>query len=259
MKAAIGIRSHGKTTNPFGLVHSWSAISLVSSLAIVLFGQPFSFAGNTLPTKGKPLQGTVSNANLVGCEQSVNVLLKSGIEKYQAGDELGAENIFKQVIAKDRQNANAYFNLGVICEHRGDLQSALNYYELGSKANPNDQQMAQARSQLLGQLAGMGGSPLSERTAQSAQINNQLSADEMPPKAPSIASQLARNRFAANLPVRTQTVHALANNNHAQASINQDPGIGTGTGKALLRTAVGVAARSFHVDTCGLCGLLHRW
>ena len=64
--------------------------------------------------------------------------LKRAISLYSKGDTVAAEQAFKQVVAMDNKNADAYFNLGVIAESKGDLQAALMNYRSAYHLRPTD-------------------------------------------------------------------------------------------------------------------------
>ncbi len=59
-----------------------------------------------------------------------------------------AEGLFKQVLLSDPRNADAYYNLGVIAEGRGDLQSALHNYQRAASLDPGDSELARAVASL---------------------------------------------------------------------------------------------------------------
>jgi tetratricopeptide (TPR) repeat protein len=200
-------------------------------------------------------------------EASVNLQLKGGIAKWRSGDEAGAEKIFEEIVSKDKGNADAYYNLGVIAERNGNLDLALKYYRKAHQVNPDDRQIELAESQVQAGLANQRARLFSERTVPRMPGFNQVDMNEMPPKAPPVAvsAQFARTHFAITPPQKTQAFHVPATPllaSQAQADPQRTKTLGRKS-KQLLRVAAGVAATAaaayFHVDTCSLCGgMLHR-
>jgi tetratricopeptide (TPR) repeat protein len=64
--------------------------------------------------------------------------LREALELYSQGKVDQAESAFKRVLAADKQNADANFNLGAIEEGKGNLNDALRYYKQAQKTSPND-------------------------------------------------------------------------------------------------------------------------
>jgi tetratricopeptide (TPR) repeat protein len=71
-------------------------------------------------------------------------MLRQAMSLYQSGKTPEAERMFKSILAMDFRNADAYYNLGVIAEGKGDLNSALNNYKAASNINPNDSDLKDA-------------------------------------------------------------------------------------------------------------------
>ncbi|MBS1990956.1 MAG: tetratricopeptide repeat protein [Cyanobacteria bacterium SZAS LIN-3] len=63
------------------------------------------------------------------------------MQLYTDGKVDQAEQAFRKIISNDPNNADAYYNLGVIAEGRGDLKSALNDYRQAQRINPQDQDL----------------------------------------------------------------------------------------------------------------------
>jgi len=78
--------------------------------------------------------------------------LKQAVALYGKGDMQGAEVSFKRVLTIDSQNADAYYNLGVIAESRSDLQSALSNYRAALNIHPNDQDLKNAVTSVQGKI-----------------------------------------------------------------------------------------------------------
>lgn len=80
-------------------------------------------------------------------------LLDQAMQLYSQGKTAEAENAFKRVLASDSKSVDAYFNLGVIAEGRGDNQEALRNYEAAYRLNPNDSEIKSARDGLKDKIA----------------------------------------------------------------------------------------------------------
>jgi len=63
------------------------------------------------------------------------------MQLYTDGKVDQAEQAFRKIIANDPNNGDAYYNLGVIAEGRGDLKSALNDYRQAQRISPQDQDL----------------------------------------------------------------------------------------------------------------------
>jgi Flp pilus assembly protein TadD len=63
---------------------------------------------------------------------------------YSQGHMAEAEQAFKHVLTLDYRNADAYYNLGVIAESRGDLQGALSNYQRAANLKPADSELVDA-------------------------------------------------------------------------------------------------------------------
>jgi tetratricopeptide (TPR) repeat protein len=63
---------------------------------------------------------------------------------YSQGHMAEAEQAFKHVLTLDYRNADAYYNLGVIAESRGDLQGALGHYQRAANLKPADSELGDA-------------------------------------------------------------------------------------------------------------------
>lgn len=80
-------------------------------------------------------------------------LLDQAMQLYSQGRTSEAESAFKRVLASDAKSVDAYFNLGVIAESRGDTQEALKNYEAAYRLNPGDAEIKSARDALKGRIA----------------------------------------------------------------------------------------------------------
>lgn len=64
--------------------------------------------------------------------------LADAMQLYQAGKLPQAEAAFRKILASDPNNGDAYYNLGVIAEGKGDLNGALSNYRSALNINPQD-------------------------------------------------------------------------------------------------------------------------
>ena len=79
--------------------------------------------------------------------------LREAAALYSQGRVDDAERAFKHVLTLDIRSTDAYFNLGVIAENRGDFQSALNNYQVASRINPDDPELRDAVTAVQGKIA----------------------------------------------------------------------------------------------------------
>ena len=79
--------------------------------------------------------------------------LHQAMALYQQGDLPQAEKAFHRVLAIDPRNSDAYYNLGVIAEGHGDLQTALSNYQAAYNVNPNDSDLRSAVSAVQNKIA----------------------------------------------------------------------------------------------------------
>lgn len=80
------------------------------------------------------------------------MLLKAGARIHQQGNSAQAENLFRQAIALDPTNADAYFNIGALAEGKGDLVTALGHYRAGLALRQNDPELKEAVRSIEGKL-----------------------------------------------------------------------------------------------------------
>jgi tetratricopeptide (TPR) repeat protein len=80
------------------------------------------------------------------------MLLKAGARLHQQGNQNQAERLFRQAIALDPNNADAYFNLGALAEGHGDLVNALGHYRAGLALRGNDPELKEAVASVEGKL-----------------------------------------------------------------------------------------------------------
>ena len=98
------------------------------------------------------------------------------MQLYTDGKVDQAEHAFRKIIANDPNNSDAYYNLGVIAEGRGDLKSALNDYRQAQRINPQDQDLRDTVTSVANKVA-----------ANDRNVASNTSSDA-PPKAPGAKS-----------------------------------------------------------------------
>ncbi|MBZ0186693.1 MAG: tetratricopeptide repeat protein, partial [Candidatus Obscuribacterales bacterium] len=69
-------------------------------------------------------------------------LLEQAMSDYSRGNSEAAMKGFKNVLKQDPDNVDAYFNLGVIAESKGNKIEALRYYENASRLSPVDSELS---------------------------------------------------------------------------------------------------------------------
>jgi tetratricopeptide (TPR) repeat protein len=79
--------------------------------------------------------------------------LQQATTLYQQGKTDQAEAAFRHVLTLNVRCVDAYYNLGVIAETRGDFQSALNNYQVASRLNPDDSELHEAVNAVQGKIA----------------------------------------------------------------------------------------------------------
>jgi tetratricopeptide (TPR) repeat protein len=71
-------------------------------------------------------------------------LLCEGVRFYAIGDWQDAQRIFEQVAKLYPENADAYFNLGALCESKSEFALAASYYKQALKQKPFDLEIQKA-------------------------------------------------------------------------------------------------------------------
>jgi len=82
--------------------------------------------------------------------------LHEALELYSQGKIDQAESAFKRVLATDKQNADANYNLGAIAEGKGNLNEALKYYKAAQRTSPGDSDINSAVSSIQSKLGSSG-------------------------------------------------------------------------------------------------------
>jgi len=71
-------------------------------------------------------------------------VLRFGALKHAQGKFDEADTAFRQVLARDPNNVDAFYNLGSLAERRGDLIAALSHYRAAQALKPSDHQISVA-------------------------------------------------------------------------------------------------------------------
>jgi len=106
-------------------------------------GPPSAPDINALNDRPKP-STDIDALKAAGTTDKAKGLLRQALQLYSTGQISEAEATFKRVLAVDRDNTDAYFNLGAIAESRGDFEGALAYYQEAVRTNPNDTELQNA-------------------------------------------------------------------------------------------------------------------
>lgn len=115
---------------------------------------PPQAAGFDAPASGPPGHPAVEPEQAWAGLEAANPgdLLKQGIEKFKAGQLDDAEQLFHRVIAYDRNNVHALYNLGAIAEWREQLAEAQDYYRLALSVNPGDREIQAAADEVAREM-----------------------------------------------------------------------------------------------------------
>lgn len=102
-------------------------------------------------------------------------LIQRAMQQYQSGDVATAEKTFKRALSIDKNNADAYFNLGVLYEGKGDLNQALDNYSKAQALNPRDSELKDTVQSLRTKIAQQQSAKIAEaRQAAEQQRGEQL-------------------------------------------------------------------------------------
>ena len=79
-----------------------------------------------------------------GAQDDEKAVLKNAMQLYAHGQTDQAEREFRKVLSMNSRSVDAYYNLGVIAEAKGDLSGAMNYYRSASNFSPGDNDLREA-------------------------------------------------------------------------------------------------------------------
>jgi Tfp pilus assembly protein PilF len=79
-----------------------------------------------------------SSANTSGQTGAVGDLLSTGIRQAEAKQFAQAQTTFRDVLALDPGNYDAWYNLGLIAQTQNDPKAAISDYQQALKSNPRD-------------------------------------------------------------------------------------------------------------------------
>lgn len=110
--------------------------------------------------------------------------LEEAMRLYSEGKLDDAEAAFHAIIARDSQNADAYYNLGVIQEGRSDFAGALSNYRRAQSLNPQESDYRQAVSALELKLGPAFSDKNSAKHSVAHNTGTTKPAEALPPLAP---------------------------------------------------------------------------
>ncbi|MBU6450666.1 MAG: tetratricopeptide repeat protein [Cyanobacteria bacterium REEB67] len=124
-------------------------------------------SGKTASAPAYKAKGADSYAAADGAPQDNSQAVADAMQLYTDGKVDKAEQAFRKIISNDPNNADAYYNLGVIAEGRGDLKAALADYRQAQRINPQDQDLRDTVTSVANKLSsgqrgaagGKGGAP----------------------------------------------------------------------------------------------------
>lgn len=96
--------------------------------------------------------GNDVDSNYGSGQPDSSAALADAMQLYQAGKVPQAEAAFRKILAGDPNNGDAYYNLGVIAEGKGDLNAALSNYRSALNINPQDTDLQSAVAAVQGKL-----------------------------------------------------------------------------------------------------------
>ncbi len=148
--------------NLFGKVHSGTTASRITEISKALGGakndnlllpamapQLDTSSGNDIHSAPSAARDSYSSDSpITASGDAEKETLRSAMRLYTQGRTDEAEKQFRKVLTINKNSSDAYYNLGVIAEGRGDLQGALNSYRSAARINPSDTDLANAISSL---------------------------------------------------------------------------------------------------------------
>lgn len=149
--------------NLFGKVHSGSTASRITEISKALGGaandnlllpamapQLDTSSGNVVHSAPSSSRDNYSSDDspITASGDAEKETLRNAMRLYTQGKTDEAEKQFRKALTINKNSADAYYNLGVIAEGKGDLQGALNSYRSAARINPSDTDLASAISSL---------------------------------------------------------------------------------------------------------------
>jgi tetratricopeptide (TPR) repeat protein len=110
-------------------------------------------SGSASKSSSSPGSGGSSQDSSSPANEASKQALRNATNLYQQGKMDEAERAFKHVLTLDTKSVDAYFNLGVLAETRGDYSSALNNYQIASRLNPDDAELRDAVTAVQSKIA----------------------------------------------------------------------------------------------------------
>lgn len=105
---------------------------------------PNSSSNNDSSYTLSPSTSTEYGAQSSAHSSKVDELMSKALQAHADGKSAYSEKLFNQVLALDPKDTDAYYNLGVIAEERGDYNAALQIYQKGLHVSPEDQELKTA-------------------------------------------------------------------------------------------------------------------
>jgi len=143
--------------------------------------------------------------------------LAEAMQLYQEGRIPQAESAFHGIIARDPSNGDAYYNLAVIAEGKGDLNGALSYYRSALNLNPQDSDLQSAVASVQSKLRPSAPAPVAvaqsaaQDPARKQHLKNAVAAASTDYKAGRYDSAVSKlNNVASQVPDDADVQFALA-------------------------------------------------
>lgn len=148
--------------NLFGKVHSGTAASRLAEISKALGGakndnlllpamapQLDTSSGDVVHSAPSATRDPYpTDSPITASGDAEKETLRNAMRLYSQGRTDEAEKQFRKALTINKNSSDAYYNLGVIAEGKGDLQGALNSYRSAARINPSDTDLASAISSL---------------------------------------------------------------------------------------------------------------
>lgn len=149
-------------TNLFGKVHSGTTAQREAEISKALGGskndnlllpamapQLDTSNGSNIHSAPSSQENSYSDAAPVSATgDAEKETLRTAMKLYSQGKTDEAEKQFRKALSINKNSVDAYYNLGVIAESRGDFKGALSNYKSAARINPSDTDLASAISSL---------------------------------------------------------------------------------------------------------------